>query len=132
MLTKSDLASFRQCPRKLWPEHHRRDLIHQGDATTWLRANDGNIVGAKARELLGVDASCAEGGTGPASAAKAAICKLSVTPESPLSKSRCSATGHRPFLATWCSKAPGSDHIHVGTISPALSRDLLISYSTDA
>ena len=44
MLTKSDLASFRQCPRKLWLEHHRPDLIPQNDTTLWRRANDGNIV----------------------------------------------------------------------------------------
>jgi hypothetical protein len=83
MLTKSDLASYRQCPRKLWLEHHRPDLIPKGDATTWRRANDGNIVGAKARELLGVDATWPRGGTDPATAAKAAIGKLSVTPLRP-------------------------------------------------
>src|ERR1035438_2836236 len=51
MLTKSDRASFRQCPRKFSLEHHRADLIPQNDPTLWRRANDGNIVGTKAREL---------------------------------------------------------------------------------
>jgi Domain of unknown function(DUF2779) len=83
MLTKSDLASFRQCPRKLWLEHNRPDLIPKSDATTWRRANDGNIVGAKAREMLGSDAIWPEGGNEPASAAKAAIGKLSVSPGRP-------------------------------------------------
>jgi hypothetical protein len=83
VLTKSDLASFRQCPRKLWLEHHRPDLIPQNDPTLWRRANDGNIVGAKARELLGSDAIWPQGGTDPASAARDAIGKLSVTPHEP-------------------------------------------------
>lgn len=55
MLTKTDLASFRQCPRKLWLEHHRRDAADPADPTTWRRARDGSIVGAKAREHLGAD-----------------------------------------------------------------------------
>ena len=83
MLTKSDLASFRQCPRKLWLEHHRRDLIPENDPTLWRRANDGNIVGAKARELLGSDAIWPQDGTDPASAARDAIGKLSVSPHQP-------------------------------------------------
>ena len=83
MLTKSDLASFRQCPRKLWLEHHRPDLIPQNDSTLWRRANDGNIVGAKARELLGPNVIWPPGGSDPASAARDAIGKLSVTPHQP-------------------------------------------------
>src|ERR1039457_2519351 len=83
MLTKSDLASYRQCPRKLWLEHNRPDLIPQNDTTLWRRANDGNIVGAKARELLGPNAIWPQGGTDPASAARDAIGKLSVSPHQP-------------------------------------------------
>jgi hypothetical protein len=55
MLTKSHLASFRQCPRKLWLEQHAPDKADPGDATNWRRARDGNIVGEKAREALGPD-----------------------------------------------------------------------------
>lgn len=55
MLTKSHLASWRQCPRKLWLEHHAPQHADPGDATTLRRARDGNIVGAKAREALGAD-----------------------------------------------------------------------------
>jgi hypothetical protein len=82
-LTKSDLASFRQCPRKLWLEHHRPDLIPQGDATTWRRANDGNIVGAKARELLGPNVIWPRGENDRCAAAKAAIALLSAKPGQP-------------------------------------------------
>jgi hypothetical protein len=83
MLTKSDLASYRQCPRKLWLEHHRRDLIPQDDSTLWRRANDGNIVGAKARELLGQNAIWPKGRDEPAAAATAAAAQLSANPGQP-------------------------------------------------
>ena len=53
MLTKSDLQSLLQCPRKLWLEHHRSDLIPKDDPTLYRRAIDGRIVGEKAREQLG-------------------------------------------------------------------------------
>ncbi len=79
-LTKSDLASFRQCPRKLWLEHRRPDLIPQNDPALWRRANDGNIVGAKARELLGRNAIWLKGGDDPATAAAEAIANLSASP----------------------------------------------------
>ena len=80
MLSKSDLASFRQCPRKLWLEHYRPDLIPQNDASLWRRANDGNIVGAKARELLDPNVIWPRGETSPTAAATAAIAQLSASP----------------------------------------------------
>jgi Domain of unknown function(DUF2779) len=80
MLTKSDLASFRQCPRRLWLEHHGREFIPQGDATTWRRANDGNIVGTKARELLGPNVIWPKGADDRCAAANAAIAQLSAHP----------------------------------------------------
>ena len=83
MLTKSDLASFRQCPRKLWLEHHRPDLIPQNDPTLWRRANDGNIVGAKARELLGPNVIWPKGGDDRCAAADAASAQLSASPNQP-------------------------------------------------
>jgi CRISPR/Cas system-associated exonuclease Cas4 (RecB family) len=55
MLTKSDLQSFLQCPRKLWLERKRADLIPTDDPTLFRRANDGNIVGEQARRQLGRD-----------------------------------------------------------------------------
>jgi hypothetical protein len=83
ILTKSDLASFRQCPRKLWLEHHRPDLIPQNDPTLWRRANDGNIVGAKARELLGSNVIWPKGGDDRCTAATTAIAQLSTSPNQP-------------------------------------------------
>jgi len=83
MLTKSDLASFRQCPRKLWLEHNRPDLIPQNDLPLWRRANDGNIVGAKARELLGPNVIWPQGETNPAAAAASALAQLSASPNQP-------------------------------------------------
>jgi hypothetical protein len=83
MLTKSELASFRQCPRKLWLEHHRPDLIPQNDPTLWRRANDGNIVGAKARELLGPGIIWAKGEEDRCTAANAATTLLSANPGQP-------------------------------------------------
>lgn len=55
MLTKSDLQSFLQCPRKLWLEHRRRDLIPTNDPSLYRRATDGRIVGDEARRQLGPD-----------------------------------------------------------------------------
>jgi len=83
MLTKSDLASFRQCPRKLWLEHHRPDLVPQNDPILWRRANDGNIVGAKARELLGQNVIWPKPADDPAAAAAAAAAQLSANPTQP-------------------------------------------------
>ena len=53
MLTKSDLLSFRRCPRKLWLEQHgpEQNII----ATPDRRMQEGNQVRAKARERLGAD-----------------------------------------------------------------------------
>ena len=55
MLTKSDLQSLLQCPRKLWLEHHKLDLIPEDDLALYRRATDGRFVGEKAREQLGSD-----------------------------------------------------------------------------
>ncbi len=52
-LTKSDLQSLLQCSRKLWLEHHEPYLLTADNAAFSRRATDGNIVGEKARELLG-------------------------------------------------------------------------------
>lgn len=53
VLTKSDLQSFLQCPRKLWLEHHEPHLLPEDDPVFYRRMTDGIIVGEKARELLG-------------------------------------------------------------------------------
>jgi len=53
MITKSDLQSLLQCPRKLWLEHNKPDLIPEDDLTLYRRATDGRIVGEQARKQLG-------------------------------------------------------------------------------
>lgn len=55
MLTKSDLQSFLQCPRKLWLERHRPELIPSEDSSLHRRAVDGQIVGEHARTQVGPD-----------------------------------------------------------------------------
>jgi hypothetical protein len=55
MLTKSDLQSLIQCPRKLWLEHNKPELLPKEDSGLSRRAMDGVIVGEKAREQLGSD-----------------------------------------------------------------------------
>ena len=55
MLTKSELLSFRQCPRKLWLERQRSELLPEPDSTSDRRAIDGFKVGEKAREILGAE-----------------------------------------------------------------------------
>lgn len=53
VLTKSDLLSLRQCPRKLWLGRHRTDLLPEPNSTSDRRVIDGTKVGEKAREDLG-------------------------------------------------------------------------------
>ena len=80
MLTKSDLQSLLQCPRKLWLEHNRPDLRPPADSSTYRRAVDGNIVGQKARELLGTDFIWPPGSDDKAHAAQAARDLLEASP----------------------------------------------------
>jgi CRISPR/Cas system-associated exonuclease Cas4 (RecB family) len=54
MLTKSNLLSYRQCPRKLWLEKHRSDLL---PAKTYnRRVMDGEKVEELAHQILGGEA----------------------------------------------------------------------------
>jgi hypothetical protein len=53
MLTKSDIASFRQCPRRLWLEKHAPHAVDPGSKSTSRRARDGAFVGQMARDALG-------------------------------------------------------------------------------
>jgi Domain of unknown function(DUF2779) len=83
MLTKSDIASFRQCHRRLWLQKNRPEAADPGDSMTWRRARDGTIVGEKARELLGPDLVWPRS-QGPAEdAARAALAQLAAHPETP-------------------------------------------------
>jgi hypothetical protein len=80
VLTKSHLLSARQCPRQLWLTHHRPDLIPRDHPATWRRANDGRIVGERARAELGPDVWWPAGDPDPATAAAAALRHLRANP----------------------------------------------------
>jgi hypothetical protein len=80
LLTKSDLQSLLQCPRKLWLEHNRQDLVFLADSSSLRRAVDGNIVGQKAREQLGPDFIWPPGTGDKALAAQAALDLLRASP----------------------------------------------------
>lgn len=54
MLTKSDIHSAVQCPRKLWLEKHREDLDDE-DVASERRKREGIEVGNIARKLMGPD-----------------------------------------------------------------------------
>ena len=81
MLTKSDLQSLLQCPRKLWLEHHKPDLIPKEDPTLYRRAIDGRIVGEKAREQLGDDIIWPPTDEDKSTAAKQAKAMLAQAPQ---------------------------------------------------
>jgi hypothetical protein len=83
MLSKSSLADFRKCPRKLWLQEHQPDAATPGDTTTWRRARDGTIVGAKARERLGPDVLWPQAQGDQATSAAAALQQLAATPNTP-------------------------------------------------
>lgn len=81
MLSKSDLQSFLQCPRKLWLEHKQPALIPTDDPTLYRRATDGNIVGAKAREQLGSEYLWPKTGENKKTAAERAKLILAESPK---------------------------------------------------
>jgi hypothetical protein len=81
MLTKTDLASHRQCPRKLWLEHHEPAAADPADTTTWRRARDGTIVGEKARERFGPTVIWPQGQSDPESSARRAVEELAAAPD---------------------------------------------------
>jgi hypothetical protein len=83
MLAKSDLQSLLQCPRKLWLERHRPELIPRDDPTLYRRATDGNIVGQKAREQLGSDLIWPRVGEDKTAGAEAAKAMLGAVPQRP-------------------------------------------------
>ena len=55
VLSKSKLQSFLQCPRRLWLEQHRPELIPAEDTSLRRREMDGNFVGEAARKQFGQD-----------------------------------------------------------------------------
>ncbi len=82
MLTKSDIQSFLQCPRKLWLEHHRRDLISTPGTSNRRRMIDGQIVAERARDQLGANVIWPQGHEDKRAGAQAAISALQASPGS--------------------------------------------------
>jgi len=83
ILSKSDLQSFLQCPRKLWLERNNPELIPTDDPTLYRRATDGNIVGEKAREQLGRDYLWPPTQENKSAAAEHAKAMLAESPQKP-------------------------------------------------
>lgn len=54
MISKTDIQSYLQCPRKLWLEHYS-DATITPKASDGRREKDGEAVGALARSALGPD-----------------------------------------------------------------------------
>ncbi len=50
-LTKSRVITHRQCPKRLWLQIYRKDLIPEVDIATQARFDEGNLVGEIARQL---------------------------------------------------------------------------------
>lgn len=82
MLTKSDLQSYLQCPRKLWLERNQPDLKDRDDSAARRRIFDGNVVGEKARAQLGDGFLWPPAKEDPFAAAEAARELLEQAPES--------------------------------------------------
>ena len=80
MLSKSNLQSYLQCPRKLWLEHYRPELATAGDNSTRQRELDGNLVGEMSRAQLGDDFIWPPGGKDKVAAAENAKLLLSQSP----------------------------------------------------
>ena len=83
MLSKSDLASFRQCPRKLWLEHRQPDAASPASTDAVMRARAGTQVGKKARERLGPDILWPRHHDDPEVAAAQALHLLRTSPRAP-------------------------------------------------
>ena len=50
-LSKSKLISYRQCPKRLWLQTYRQDLLPDVDIATQARFDEGNRVGDVARQI---------------------------------------------------------------------------------
>jgi hypothetical protein len=84
VLTKSDLLSWRQCPRRLWLEYHRQDLLPKFDPTNDRRIIDGAKVGERARADLGAGVLWPVKSNDQATAAAHARALLAHSPDQPV------------------------------------------------
>ncbi len=80
MLSKSNLQSYLQCPRKLWLELHRPELAAADKISTRQREMDGNLVGEMSRAQLGTDLIWPQGGEDKVAAAENAKLLLTQVP----------------------------------------------------
>jgi hypothetical protein len=84
MLSKSDLLSLLQCPRKLWLEKHHPDEIPQGTTSQERRTMDGHLVNEKARSELGKTFIWPQGRDDPQRAMDDALASLAAAPNTPV------------------------------------------------
>lgn len=85
-LSKSRLTGFLQCPKRLWLEVHRRDLIPPVDPATQALFDTGHAVGAIAQQLYDPDRSgtLIDGSDGMAAALAATRAIIERGPTGPL------------------------------------------------
>lgn len=84
MLSKSDLLSLRQCPRKLWLEKNRTDLTPEPNSSQDRRAVDGHMVNERARAALGPRILWPKGKTDKTEAMKDALAEMAANPGVPV------------------------------------------------
>ena len=83
MLTKSEIQSFRQCPRKLWLERNAQEIAPEFDAGGDRRMREGIVVGNMARAALGPNVVWPVSEASKQDAADLARAALSANPHSP-------------------------------------------------
>lgn len=84
MLTKSDVHSVLQCPRKLWLEKKKPDVASTADPGEQRRKQDGIEVGNLARKALGTNVIWAMPDADPVDAANNAKTLLLTMPVAPM------------------------------------------------
>ena len=83
IITKSDLQSLLQCPRKVWLDHSTPDYVPQNSFSLYRRATDGRIVAEKARSQLGSDVIWPISDEGKAALNEVVKAMLSQSPQKP-------------------------------------------------
>jgi hypothetical protein len=84
MLSKSDLLSLRQCPRKLWLKKHRADLVPDENSSKDRRAVDGRLVNEQARNAVGPAYLWPKGMEDKTEAMKLALEQMAAAPATPV------------------------------------------------
>lgn len=84
MLSKSDLLSLLQCPRKLWFDKRLVDEVLDKDSSQERRAMDGHLVSEKARHVLGDAVLWPRGKDTPEESMAAALASIAKNPGVPV------------------------------------------------